>query len=60
MTSTAEEALQVDRASFAASIFKRGQKAEKFGHEDDGQDEIAELQGKLGELHAIWALERTG
>ena len=56
-----EEAPQVDKAAFAASIFKRGQKAEKFGHDDDGnQDETAELQGKLGELHAIWALERTG
>ena len=47
------------KAAFGASIFKRGQKAELFDG-GDGVDELAELQSKLGELHAVWALERTG
>ena len=46
-------------ASKRRSVFKRGQKQELF---DDGQepDEQAELLGKLGELHSVWAMERTG
>ena len=49
----------MNKAAFGASIFKRGQKAELF-EGGDGADELAELQSKLGELHAVWALERTG
>ncbi|KAL4437793.1 hypothetical protein ABPG77_005705 [Micractinium sp. CCAP 211/92] len=49
----------LNKAAFSASIFKRGQKAELF---EAGQpaDEAAELAGKLGELHAVWSMERTG
>ena len=50
----------VDRAAFSATIFKRGQKAEKFGDAEGEEDELSELQGKVGELHAVWALPRTG
>lgn len=52
-------AMEEQPASKRRSVFKRGQKQELF---DDGQepDEQAELLGKLGELHSVWAMERTG
>ncbi|PRW45365.1 tRNA-splicing endonuclease subunit Sen54 [Chlorella sorokiniana] len=47
------------RRAFAAAIFRRGQKGELF---DDGEELDAgeELRSKLDDLHAVWALARSG
>lgn len=47
------------RRAFAAAIFRRGQKGELF---DDGEelDAAEELRSKLDDLHAVWALDRSG
>ncbi len=42
-----------------ASVFRRGQKSEIFA-DAQGEDEKLELEHKLDDLHAVWALERTG
>lgn len=42
-----------------ASVFRRGQKSELFA-DVQGEDEKLELEHKLDDLHAVWALERTG
>ena len=48
------------RSKLHASVFRRGQKAELFDDGGGETDEAAELQGKLGELLDMWALERSG
>ena len=55
----------VRKQAFAAAIFKRGQKEELFGAGGEGGEggpasEEAELAAKLGDLHAVWALPRSG
>ncbi len=47
------------RRAFAAAIFRRGQKGELFGDGEE-QDAAEELRSKLDDLHAVWALARSG
>jgi hypothetical protein len=42
-----------------ASVFRRGQKSELFA-DAQSLDERSELEHKLDDLHAVWALERAG
>jgi hypothetical protein len=58
----AVRAAQAQKADkFSAAIFRRGAKLELFADgQDSAFDEEQELLGKLGELHDVWSLPRTG
>lgn len=50
-----------NKARWSAQIFRRGQKKELFGDNDDDEgSEIDELKGKLKDLLSVWQLPRGG
>jgi hypothetical protein len=49
----------MDVEKYSAAIFRRGQKQELFGDDDDNHGQL-ELEYKLDELLDIWSLPREG